>query len=87
MRQNLSSICRESEWLFSTVQGRKNILKMTNHTRLAIVTLHRGQSYKSFQDVQDELNETVKNLSPKNVTEKALKSITNSRRNLIKYLF
>lgn len=51
---------------------------MTNHTRLAIVTLHRGQLYKGLQDVQDELNNTIKNLAPKNMSEKVLKHNLNN---------
>lgn len=70
---------RESEWLFSTTDGRKNLLKMCNHTRLAIVTMHRGQKYESLQEVQDELNETVKNLAPKTMMEKVPNPLTQPR--------
>ncbi|XP_018578007.1 methyltransferase-like protein 13 [Anoplophora glabripennis] len=63
---------REVEWLFSTKAGRKHLVTMTNHNRLAIITLHRGQKYESFEAVQKELTETVCNLAPSSLNNKKI---------------
>ncbi|KAJ8939942.1 hypothetical protein NQ318_007870 [Aromia moschata] len=63
---------REAEWLFSTKAGRKHLVKMTKHNRLAIITLHRGQKYESFDAVQTELTNTVCNLAPSSLTNKKI---------------
>ncbi|KAJ8920718.1 hypothetical protein NQ315_004857 [Exocentrus adspersus] len=63
---------REAEWLFSTKSGRKHLVKMTNHNRLAIITLHRGHQYGSFETVQKELTEIVCNLAPSSLTSKKI---------------
>ncbi|XP_039447622.1 eEF1A lysine and N-terminal methyltransferase homolog [Culex pipiens pallens] len=55
---------RETEWLFSTPQGRQKLLASASHDRLAIVSLHRGQVYASWDAVKDELAESVKSLAP-----------------------
>ncbi|XP_055591887.1 eEF1A lysine and N-terminal methyltransferase homolog [Uranotaenia lowii] len=55
---------RETEWLFSTPQGRQKLLSSAGHDRLAIVSLHRGQNYVSWDAVKDELAESVKSLAP-----------------------
>ncbi|XP_062548546.1 eEF1A lysine and N-terminal methyltransferase homolog [Armigeres subalbatus] len=55
---------RETEWLFSTPQGRQKLLASASHDRLAIVSMHRGQTYSSCDAVKDELSESVKSLAP-----------------------
>ncbi|EAT46630.1 AAEL002186-PA [Aedes aegypti] len=55
---------RETEWLFSTPQGRQKLLASASHDRLAIVSMHRGQTYASWDAVKDELAESVKSLAP-----------------------
>lgn len=59
---------REPEWLFSTKDGRKKLLESAGHNRLAIITLHRGHHYENLEQVKQELNEHVKNLSPPGLT-------------------
>nr|CAI5842659.1 unnamed protein product [Callosobruchus analis] len=61
---------REAEWLFSTKAGRKNLVRVTKHNRLAIITLHRGQKYESLDAVQKELSDTVCNLAPSSLNVK-----------------
>lgn len=39
---------RETEWLFATKQGRRRLLETAQHSRLAIVTMHRNQNYSSL---------------------------------------
>ncbi|XP_030749681.1 eEF1A lysine and N-terminal methyltransferase homolog [Sitophilus oryzae] len=55
---------RESEWLFSTKSGRQNLVTMTNHNRLAIVSMHRGKVYESLDAVKSELEDIICNLAP-----------------------
>lgn len=60
---------RETEWLFSTKQGRRKLLESAQHLRLAIVVMHRNQSYTSLDDIKKELNETVKSFAPRGVRD------------------
>lgn len=62
---------RETEWLFATKQGRRKLLESAQHSRLAIVTMHRNQTYTSLDDVKLELNETVKSFAPKGLKDAA----------------
>lgn len=55
---------RETEWLFSTPPGRKKLLASAQHDRLAIVTMHRGQVYTTWEEVKEELSSSIKNLAP-----------------------
>lgn len=55
---------RETEWLFSTEPGRKKLLQSAKHDRLAIVSMHRGHEYKSWDDVKDELSGSIRNFAP-----------------------
>ncbi|CAH2001857.1 unnamed protein product [Acanthoscelides obtectus] len=63
---------REAEWLFSTKAGRKNLVRVTKHNRLAIITLHRGQKYESLDAVQKELSDTICNLAPSSLNVKKI---------------
>lgn len=58
---------RETEWLFSTSEGRKKLLSSAKHDRLAIVSMHRDQNYTSWDDVKDEISGSIKNLAPSGV--------------------
>ncbi|CRK99147.1 CLUMA_CG012476, isoform A [Clunio marinus] len=60
---------RECEWLFASKQGRRKLLESAQHSRLAIVTMHRDQTYTSLDDVKLELNETVKSFAPRNLKD------------------
>ena len=55
---------RESEWLFATIEGRKKLLESAKHARLAIVVMSRGHEYKNLDEVQGELNESIKSFAP-----------------------
>jgi hypothetical protein len=56
--------CRETEWLFATPEGRSTLLKSAGFDRLAIVALHRDQTYKGLESVQEELNDSILHLAP-----------------------
>lgn len=60
---------RETEWLFSTTPGRKKLLVSANHNRLAIVSMHRGQLYTTWDNVKDELSENIRSLAPYGLKE------------------
>lgn len=54
----------ETEWLFSTPQGRKKLSLSAKHDRLAIVSMHRGHLYTSWDDVKEELSSSIRNFAP-----------------------
>lgn len=56
---------RELDWLFSTPDGRIELIKSAGFNRLAIVSLHRDHVYDNLDAVKNELAEYVKSLSPK----------------------
>lgn len=58
---------RETEWLFSTPEGRKKLLSSAKHDRLAIVSMHRDQAYASWDDVKEEISASIRNLAPNGV--------------------
>lgn len=60
---------RETEWLFSTKQGRRKLLESAKHLRLSIVILHRNQTYTSLDDVKAEINEAIKSFAPKDIRD------------------
>jgi spermidine synthase len=72
LKEYAAFICpqgRETEWLFSTKQGRKKLLESAQHARLAIVVMHRNQSYTSIDEIKVELNETIKSFAPKELRD------------------
>ncbi|KAK9879389.1 hypothetical protein WA026_006458 [Henosepilachna vigintioctopunctata] len=58
---------RESEWLFSTENGRKKLTSISKCNRLLVVTMHRNQKYGTLEDVQNELSDIIRDLTPANV--------------------
>lgn len=58
---------RECDWLFSTNIGRKKLQESASYGRLAIITMHRNQSYTSLDDIKSEINETIKSFAPKEI--------------------
>ncbi|XP_069674155.1 eEF1A lysine and N-terminal methyltransferase homolog isoform X1 [Periplaneta americana] len=55
---------RETEWLFSTPEGRATLLKSAGFDRLAVVALHRDQKYDGLDAVQEELADSILHLAP-----------------------
>ncbi|XP_013147174.1 PREDICTED: methyltransferase-like protein 13 [Papilio polytes] len=55
---------RESEWLFGTPAGRRQLQQSAKFSRLAVVLLRRGQVYHSLDAVTDELAHSAKMLAP-----------------------
>lgn len=55
---------RESDWLFSTKEGRQDLLKSTQRDRLAVVILRREHTFENLEAVKKEINDSVRNLAP-----------------------
>ncbi|XP_078417707.1 eEF1A lysine and N-terminal methyltransferase isoform X3 [Cetorhinus maximus] len=55
---------RETEWLFGTDEGRRQLGKSAEFKRLLVVVLHRDQLYESMEAIQSELSGKVMELAP-----------------------
>jgi hypothetical protein len=63
---NLSG--REIEWLFSSCEGRRQLLESAGAGRLVVVHLVRDQLYlEGLQQVQEELSSSVMDFAPQNL--------------------
>ena len=59
-------VSQESQWSFSGLEGREHLACTLKATRLILVKLGHGQTFRSAQEVQRELAPTVKELRPDN---------------------
>ncbi|XP_066597380.1 eEF1A lysine and N-terminal methyltransferase homolog [Prorops nasuta] len=55
---------KEMDWLFSTKEGRQQVLKSSQRDRLAIVTLRREHTFANMETVQGELENYIEKLAP-----------------------
>ncbi|XP_062989840.1 eEF1A lysine and N-terminal methyltransferase isoform X2 [Elgaria multicarinata webbii] len=55
---------RETEWLFGTEEGQKQLAASAGFWRLVTVALHRDQCYEGMEAIQAELSEKVMELAP-----------------------
>nr|XP_056700690.1 eEF1A lysine and N-terminal methyltransferase [Euleptes europaea] len=55
---------RETEWLFGTEEGRKQLAASAGFRRLITVALHRDQHYEDMEAIQAELSGKVMELAP-----------------------
>ncbi|XP_069823714.1 eEF1A lysine and N-terminal methyltransferase isoform X2 [Dendropsophus ebraccatus] len=55
---------RETEWLFGSEMGRRQLAGSVGFRRLLIVALHRDQQYESMEAIQSELSAKVLELAP-----------------------
>nr|XP_034180029.1 eEF1A lysine and N-terminal methyltransferase homolog [Osmia lignaria] len=62
---------KETDWLFSTKEGRQQVLKSAQQDRLAIVTLRREHKFDSWDAVKSELEECILNLAPEGLSGKS----------------
>lgn len=60
---------RETDWLFSTSQGRKEFLGNVDKDRVAIVVLGRNHTFNNWDDIKIELSPSIKNLSPSGLSK------------------
>ncbi|XP_043250417.1 eEF1A lysine and N-terminal methyltransferase homolog [Colletes gigas] len=61
---------KETDWLFSTKEGRQQLLKSVQRDRLAIVTLRREHKFESWDAVKSELEDCILNLAPEGLSGK-----------------
>lgn len=60
---------RETEWLFGSEPGRKQLAGSVGFRRLIIVALHRDQQYESMEAIQSELSAKVLELAPSGLAD------------------
>ncbi|XP_069497342.1 eEF1A lysine and N-terminal methyltransferase isoform X2 [Ambystoma mexicanum] len=60
---------RETEWLFGTEEGRKQLAGSAGYRRLIVVALHRDQLYHGMEGIQSELSTKVLELAPKGLPD------------------
>ncbi|XP_015429310.1 PREDICTED: methyltransferase-like protein 13 [Dufourea novaeangliae] len=61
---------KETDWLFSTKEGRHQVLKSAQRDRLAIVTLRREHKFENWDAVKIELEDCILNLAPEGLSGK-----------------
>ncbi|XP_028301270.1 eEF1A lysine and N-terminal methyltransferase isoform X2 [Gouania willdenowi] len=54
----------ETAWLYSSMEGRKQLAASANFRRLVIVAMHRNQEYIDMEAVKSELSPMVMDLAP-----------------------
>ena len=57
-------LSRETEWLFSTSAGRRQLCSSAGCSRLVVVHLNRAHTFDNLKAVQDELSSLVMDLAP-----------------------
>ncbi|XP_071450712.1 eEF1A lysine and N-terminal methyltransferase homolog [Hetaerina americana] len=61
---------RETDWLFGSVEGRQQLAKSAGVSRLAVVSLHRGQEYPGgLETIRKEISPCVRRLAPQALRE------------------
>lgn len=61
---------KETDWLFSTKEGRQQVLKSSQRDRLAIVTLCREHKFENWEAVKSEIEDCILNLAPEGLPGK-----------------
>lgn len=46
---------------------------MSQCNRLLVVTMHRGQKYGNFEDIQQDLSDIIRDLTPANLNKHKVK--------------
>lgn len=64
----LSHYSRESEWLFGTPAGRRQLQDSARFGRLVVAVLRRGHKFESLDAVKEELAHAAKMLIPYGLT-------------------
>ena len=55
---------RETEWMFSSLEGRRQLADSVDFHRLVIIHLGRDHQFNSLESVQNELAAVVSSLQP-----------------------
>jgi len=56
---------RETEWLFSSSEGQKELATNAGFERVVIVSLGRGHTFIDMDTIKEELSTKVMELAPK----------------------
>lgn len=67
---------RETEWLFGTEEGRRQLATSAGFGRLVTVALHREQHYEGMASIQSELSGKVMELAPPGLPARQQVSLT-----------
>ena len=59
-----NSFVRETEWMFATDAGRRELSESAGFERLVVVCLGRNHTYKDKDSIQAELSSKVMELAP-----------------------
>ncbi|XP_076766144.1 eEF1A lysine and N-terminal methyltransferase homolog [Xylocopa sonorina] len=62
---------KETDWIFSTKEGRQQVLKSAQRDRLAIVTLCRDHKFETWDAVKSELEDCILSLAPEGLSRKS----------------
>ena len=62
---------RETEWLFSSVEGQKELATNAGFERVVIATLGRGHTFTDMETIKKELSTKVMELGPKKLSHNA----------------
>ncbi|OWF39956.1 methyltransferase-like protein 13 [Mizuhopecten yessoensis] len=57
---------RETEWMFSTEEGRQQLSESAGFCRLVVITLNRAHTYETLDTIKSELSPHVLELAPPN---------------------
>lgn len=63
---------RETEWVFSSQKGRRDVAEQAGFQRLAFALLHRGHEYSDIEQVKSELSSRVMELAPPGLSQKEI---------------
>ncbi|XP_066930958.1 eEF1A lysine and N-terminal methyltransferase-like isoform X2 [Clytia hemisphaerica] len=61
---------RETEWQFSSENGRRELAEVIGYKRLAIASLHRGHTYENIDQIKEELSQKVLDVAPPGMPNK-----------------
>lgn len=67
---------RENDWLFSTKEGRQQLLTNTQYERLAVVILRREHAFENMQSVQSEISGSIKSFAPGDLSNSVIPFLT-----------
>ncbi|KAI4498610.1 hypothetical protein M0802_006316 [Mischocyttarus mexicanus] len=62
---------KETDWWFSTKEGRQQVLESSQRDRLVIVTLRREHKFESWDAMKTELGDCIRNLAPVGLSDKS----------------
>ena len=65
-------LSRETDWIFSSEPGRRELAESAGFDRLVLVTLHRGHTYQGLDQVKEEVSAKALELAQDNLPERII---------------